>query len=403
MFLIFFLLGSSFSHARECIPAYESVELPHNGLYHRIHPSGEYILFTSPSESRKDEDPEVFLIDLTGRKAGQAPVIIPTNLKGESYPVEPSWEYISSPASNGMEFFRFSDLINKTQANYRNAKPVMSDPQNLGYYHSFAEIAGKKKVIRSTKWLDSEMIDYEVSGTSAQPILKRSKPGHYCSNITIKYAEAERKASEKFGAAVAHLKAETDLSKKAALEAEKKLADDEWMRIMNLSNLATPIISKDGLFLATRYGNPDTIKIFKLKDNGDCESPIDTGYQGSKVSFSYPEKGKLPKIVFSDDDWLGAPIVKHETADGIQVGPGGKRIILYDLETKKSKQVNPPGEYRADYPGFAKDGRIIYSTGKGLSIADGIRISSNNQNCIAKESIPSDGKTDGASSIPGSR
>ncbi len=138
-------------------------------------------------------------------------------------------------------------------------------------------------------------------------------------------------------------------------------------RLRDGLNLQNPSLSKDGTFVAGLVEG--TIRVYKINDNGTCEQVADTKHRGSKVSFSYPEKGKLPKITY--------------TAEG---GPSGNfqtRAFVYDLETSVTSIISTDNDRNPYYPGFTRDGRVMFKTSTGMTLVDPSQVNGNSPQCAA--------------------
>lgn len=126
-----------------------------------------------------------------------------------------------------------------------------------------------------------------------------------------------------------------------------------------------PILSKDGTYFAGLVGRE--IHVYKIGEDGNCELAGKTPFQGSKVSFSYPEKGKVPQITF--------------TTEGGASGGYNRRVIVYDLEKNKEVYVSDDKDLNPYYPGFTKDGRVMFQTNKGVTIVDPTQAPGSNVVC----------------------
>jgi hypothetical protein len=370
------LLGALHSMAVNCIPEREFVEFPHGGKYHRIHPSGNYILYSDSSGINKS-DPEVFIADISTRDASGKRIVkkIPTKMGFEAYPLEPSWEFITTAARStsntrdiGLSFYRFSDLIKRDSTNFNDLEPEMKDPSRGDIYHSIVEIKKDGKVTKylKTNYHDTLMEEYEVStGANGKKDLKKLPHGQFCKNLTETHADNYNKLRKKKDELENQLRHATSAN---AGQIKRDLAkvEIEFSDARNVAELATPILSKDGKYIATKYGNPHTIKVYELSGNGNCNLVKDTGYDGSKVSFSYPEQGKLPKIVFTNSN--------------AQTGVG--QVLHYDLQSDKVHKLSGNDNTFQYLPGFTADGRVIYAKKDGFVIVDSKRIASDNNTCI---------------------
>lgn len=388
-----FLFASS-AHAI-CVPAREEILLPKagGGQYHRFHPSGNYVIRT-----RKEE---IELLDLTDRAN---PKIHETRLQEETYPVEAAdggWELLASPYDNGgMNYYHFKEIL----ADKMGAKAVYVDKRHDEYYHSSAELPGSTKDVKKirtllygrsvrdyvmkrdssgrftdvtpgprferictsfvgdpTPALDRTLnpedlkkaleLEAEVDRMDAEIKSKgedwhRSKEGFefVSKKNRIKDAAAEYKYGSHYLQLNAKLQELLKLDPQPTAEIQKLNKEAYDIKNDGEEKFANPILSKDGQFVAAT--DKKSVQIYRILEGGRCEQVGSTGYPGSKVSFSYPEPGKLPKITFTTES-----------------GPSGKNatgVHIYDLNTKATQYVGKVGFYNR-YPGFLKDGRVAYT------------------------------------------
>ena len=317
-----------------------------SGSYMRVHPSGDFVFHSGQN---------VPIIDLREKddQGNIKPKVIPTPMFAEAYPIEGSWKFITSPLhKEGMKFFLFDDLLQKG----KNATPPMvkmdgveqafQDKEFNNYYQSAAELAGgtaKQVTYRVAIYDTMKFREYKVNFENGTPTtVTRGPINKICKNLS-------------------------------------------------LTRSSTPIFSKDGTEIAlnTRYANQsqsNTTKIFKLDSNGDCEQVDDLGFSTGKVNFSYPEPGKKGKVAF-----IGSGNI--QSATGVRPSTAYYNIIsTYDRDTKVVQPVSVPygkRNYQGMYPGFTKDGRIIFyesfSQG-GNKNTYGLRIAQpKNRNIIVRE------------------
>lgn len=185
MSFVFLFLTSQlvFSATPQCLPAKEEILIPHEGYYHRIHPSGNYFIYTYTDKS--------YLVDVTDRKNPKA---IQTPMREEAYPVEAptgGWELIAAPIAggghgprSGTDYFKFENLLDKKSG----TKPSYKDPGHGEYYLSSAELQGStptQKKIRTLLYSDREYRDYNLKLNAEGKVIssKKSKVKKLCSNI----------------------------------------------------------------------------------------------------------------------------------------------------------------------------------------------------------------------------
>ncbi len=301
------IIISSYQAYPKCIPARVEIDLPdtmdYTGQYHRIHPSGDYIIASSPGDGRMGN---ASIIDLTNRDDSGKIIAreIETQMKNETYPVEGSWKLISSPYDGkGMEYYDF-DMI-KSKKNAKEVDSAFHDAEHDEYYHSSAELTPYNKSkgtmsFRTVLWKGSRYRDYSV---------KFDKDGNYQSHEVIKK--------------------------------DHRLCNNVT------SNLESPIISKDGTEIASQHSG--TSQVYKINKDGTCDLVNDLGYSTSKVNFSYPKPNSKGALTF--------------TASGYYIDSSneyGRAVHYYDRDTKKTKRISSAKDERPRYPGFTEDGRVIF-------------------------------------------
>jgi hypothetical protein len=299
--IIIFSIMFSLNLFAECVPAITEVKLPsdiNTGMYHRVHPSGNYILVSASGGYGSS----VSLVDISatddeGKSKAKAYI---TPMKDEAYPVEGSWKLFASPYhSDGMRYYDFKGVL----ANEKNATPVFNDSSHNQFYHSSAELPGSNESVlkfRTLLWLGSSCADYEVSYNADGSVKSTTKGKSYelCKNLG--------------------------------------------------KTLNNPILSKDGTEVASQNSAGNTV-IYKIKSNNDCDLDVDLGYATSKVSFSYPEgnsKGKITFVGSSTQMINGVPQIV-------------KGVHQYDRDTKETKFLSKDIT-NASYPGMTKDGRVVF-------------------------------------------
>jgi hypothetical protein len=298
----------------KCVAARQVVsypeDLPNVGMYHRVHPSGQYIIASGAAEGVGEN--RVAIIDLTTKDAEGKPVAkaVKTPMINETYPVEGTWNLLASPRnfnredSPGMRYYRLGDVLEKSA----DAKPVMNDPEHDQWYHSAAELPGS---------------------TKDKPKFRTMLYGERYRDYTMSF--------DKNGVVKESTKSET---KRAC----QNLTD----------RLASPILSKDGTEVAAT--NSGKTVIYKIKDDSSCEVVDDLGVYTSKVNFSYPKAGTKGSVVFHGNF--------TSLVDGVPTAARG--VFLYNRDTKitqKLSDAKTAEEYtqtQPSYPGMTKDGRVVY-------------------------------------------
>lgn len=312
IFLFLLLVTTISTRAGECVPAREFVPFPGRpGIFHRVSPDGNYVMQSLSAEGFGD----VSIVDFSKRdtKTGARIVTIhKTPMRNETYPVEGSWRYIASPGtiSHPMEYYRFSDLLRD-----KENTNYFFDDNFWEFYHSCGELAESTATMqkfRVMSWTHLIYKDFEVN-----------------------------------------------LNSDGSIASEIKKSDTKWM-CENIASeegfeLVQPLLSKDGQEVAgiPQNNNNPTMRVYKIFPNGDCEKVLDLGFQTSKVGFSHPQKGSKGMLAFTD-----------------QSG-----VFVYDRDRDITIPVSDAKtESRGSYPGFSKDGRVIYLTSKndqmGYSIVD---------------------------------
>lgn len=135
--------------------------------------------------------------------------------------------------------------------------------------------------------------------------------------------------------------------------------------------LVNPILSKDGTYVAGLRGG--FIQVYKIGKDGSCEELPETNFRGSKVSFSYPEKGRAPKIAFTVE---GGP------SNGFRT-----EAYTYDLETKSTQKISSDRDENPYYPGYTLDGRVMFKTDAGMTIVDPNQLEGSTKSCIQKPQV----------------
>lgn len=322
----------------ECVPARVEIPFPksaqgNTGMYHRVHPSGDYVL---ASGAYGEGHTSVSIWDLKNLDKGHAKVI-KTPMVDETYPVEGSWKLFASPNHDGgtMKYFKFSDI----KAKQEQATEIFSDSEHNQYYHSSAELpgsTGRKMKFRTMLWQNSVYRDYEVSFDANGKMTKET-------------------------------------------HTETKVACG------NKQQLSSPILSKDGSEVATQDGNGHTV-IYKIKADGSCDLVDEFGFDTGKVNFSY---GNGSQVVFQASvrqDVNG----NQEYVNGIWIYERCKAPAPAGCKRGPRRLSTPADSDNASYPGMTKDGRVIYiAEGKFVIVdpkqlhKDGT-VNKNAKSCIQK-------------------
>lgn len=289
-----------------CIPARVEVDYPEDapsvGMYHRVHPSGNYIL-SSGVYSNGFRAGGVAIIDLTKKDAAGKieAVAIKTPMINETYPVEGTWSHLASPLhDDGMRYFKFDDVLKEQ----KDAKPVMNDREHSNWYHSAAELPGStpENYKFRTMLYGNSYRDYQISYDKDGKMKGSSgtKTKYACKNLT--------------------------------------------------GDLDSPILSKDGTEVAANVGHQTVI--YKIKEDSSCELVESLGFYTSKVNFSYPKPPKKGQIVFKGS--------ANVMVDGAPQRVSG--VFMYDRDTKVTTRLsnNADNDEEPSYPGMTQDGRVIY-------------------------------------------
>ena len=470
------------SHAA-CVPPKENIEIRHSGQYHRMHPSGNYFIYTSGNSAN--------LVDITDRSK---PKDLRTDLKLETYPVESAnggWSLLASPLSaggQGMNFFNFNDVLNGQQG---QVKPVYKDQQFGEWYHSTAELPGStvdNKKVRMLLYSNRRFKDYnmKIGSNGAVDSATTLQTGQICDNIFKPFLKTEEQKTkyllnrdainrleiqlrnltgdeakelskqisqarlnaegeyygpeyvenrkkrleitnkiDELNSVVVNGTSSKDLEARRSeisqiyqnsrnntereqlakeyneievklrtlrlnnpnvkrineLSSEAQVLDNDLWIIKDGKQFANPVLSKDGTLVAGLVGSK--LEVYKIKDDNSCELVGKPEHRASKVSFSYPEKGKLPKIVYT---------AESASSDF------NRKVITYDLEKKITTVISSNEDKGAYYPGFTKDGRVMYKIDTGISIVDPEQINNAGARSCAKLQTPRTQNNSGESS-----
>ena len=126
-------------------------------------------------------------------------------------------------------------------------------------------------------------------------------------------------------------------------------------------DLALPMLSKDGKYLAAVDLSTHTTKIFEIDLNGKCEQKADLGMFTSKVDFGYPNSPGANLITFHK--------FNNETQDLFNPDhpytkvPSDRfvdNIYVYNLATGELGRLSDNTRSNGVYPAFRRDGKITY-------------------------------------------
>lgn len=120
--------------------------------------------------------------------------------------------------------------------------------------------------------------------------------------------------------------------------------------------LQTPFLSKDGTMFAALNLTTQTTQVFDIS-SGKCELKVDLGFITGKADFNYDGTQLVfHKVGFDVNDSSGY-------ISSISSG-NWSNIFVYDLNTKKFKQVTQNKTENSYYPVFLKDGSILHINSK---------------------------------------
>lgn len=420
--VLFMLVGTNI--LAECIPAKSFIKYPAStgvGGYQRVHPNGDYVLHSSMGFRTPDggSSSRVVLFDLKNlNENGEAkPIMTPMN--DEVYPIMSDWSLFASPNHNdGMRYYSLDKIIE----NKNSATPEFADRYHNEYYQSVGELSSSKtkKHIRVTLYSRRNTKDYELEMKDGAVVSQKElKKGAICENIvnpstagitsderirlnsriqslTNEYLTLDRERS------TSNTTTERRTQIVSALEALRTEFNTIQSRMGAQSgeNFGSPVLSVDGNEVAASRseGASRTTKIYKINSDYSCELVDDLGFQTSKIQFSPPVAGKKGKIAF-----IGTP-----TIAGRQATSG---IYVYDRDTKELKMISKRNDGSLGYPGFTKNGRVIYpvcrrnpqvnGTSCGAEIVDPSQIDNDtgepksepSQNCIQIKGTESTSRT----------
>lgn len=339
------------------------------GHYLRVHPSGNYVLISGYGEQ------DVVIVDLTKTP----PKIISTPFNDETYPVEPNWQLIASPYnSDGMRYYEFEKVLalqDKKNVDWKREVPAaFHDRDHNEVYHSSAVVGGAKNgtlTVRTLLFHQQSYRDYQVDCSGPQCNLNAKSPqAHLCEPTML--AGDKRKRLQELREQVDQLNFETgEISSRIAdnaipLDKSKETMERLHEIMSTISQLSPelstlnieiygngsgymnqPILSKDGTEVAGTVGiGNEHIVIQKINANGSCSTVERLPFMGGKVSFSHPIPGKNGMIAYSKSYHNDPNQPEH--------------AYVYDRNKKEEVRISNDSESDARYPGFTKDGRVIY-------------------------------------------
>lgn len=317
---ISFVAAASFTFsalAGQCIPPHEYFPMegawvPRDdngnvvlGMYSRISPDGRYVLRSFSGKGLSS----VTIMELTKKNGKNGVKAYQTPMKNEAFPVQGSWRYLIDV---GGEHYKMTDLLSQQKKAKKQFTGGIS-----GFYTVAAELPGGTLAshrIRSLAW-PSENSENAGVGVLSNKIITAS---------IDKNGNAEK----------------IDSSKTFYMCSNLHGTDGNVMSL--------PMISPDGSEFASMPQNPKddvSLRLYRFgADNKDCEKVEDLKVIGAKVIFSYPQD----KMVMF---YSGGTYSNH-----------GNGVYFYHREAKTIFSLNDSGrKVRADaFPGFARDGRIVY-------------------------------------------
>ncbi len=410
MILLSFVLSFIFAASEnKCIPEHIKIPFPDMNLeYVRVSPDGKHLIVT---DTEKDK---VYLYEVVNDGGKYSLRKYETPLRNEAYPVEPDWEFISSPYHDGgTQYFRVSDLIQLQD----KATSVYKETALNEFYHS---IGGDKDGFTVMSWTRLQSQKYKVveDKIKAEGELETICPNlmdlpenlrHLKSWMLSDYQKVDEIVSNSdFGGALdmvmkacyakvtviaegcgkliktgkgtiveckENINRRSDICLEQYVTSLKKLikADtamsnvteedvDNYIKLGNFLTsdeasmhiLINPILSNDRKHVAGVYG--DSTKVYSIGAGRYCTQENDLKSRTSKVSFSYPTvDGDTKYVTYSDLEY------NEETKSDVKV------VKVYDLKSNKTYTI-ATGD--SSYSNFTKDERIIYVESDTLNIVD---------------------------------
>jgi hypothetical protein len=277
------------------------------GMYSRISPDGKYVLRSFSGKGLS----EVTLMELIKVDNGNN-IVTPYNtpLKNEAFPVMGTWRYLVDIDG---DHYRLSDI----KKNQKNAKKQFTGGIR-GFYTVAAELPGGNlnvHQIRSLSWPNSNPDNVGVGQLSNQ-VIKIKKDG------------------DSFN--------KTDSSSVYYMCSNLKSSDGQIMSL--------PMLSPNGMEFASMPQNPKdnrpSMRIYSIgSDNKSCEKVDDLRLIVAKIIFSFPEDNKFALFYSSGS-----------------VTNKGNGVSFFDRTSKNIFSLSDPMKrvFADSYPGFTKDGRIVY-------------------------------------------
>lgn len=277
------------------------------GMYSRISPDGKYVLRSFSGKGLT----EVTLMELKKDENGNN-IVVPYNtpLKNEAFPVMGTWRYLVDIDG---DHYKLSDM----KKNQKNAKKQFSGGIR-GFYTVAAELPGgniNEHQIRSLSWPNSNP-DNQGVGQLSNQVIKAKKNGENYSK--------------------------TDSSSIFYMCGNMKSSDGSIMSL--------PMLSPNGMEFASMPQSPKdnkpSMRIYSIgSDNKSCEKVDDLKLIVAKIIFSFPETNKFALFYSSGN-----------------VTNKGNGVSFFDRTSKNIFSLSDPEKkvFADSYPGFTKDGRIVY-------------------------------------------
>lgn len=279
--------------------------------YVRVHPSGKFALANINGRT--------ILLDLDDPRNPRCATV---PLAPEAYPVEPSWDLISSHDSQTMNYYSFAAL-----RAYAFPKPGSSDVKPLAVlsddlYNEFYQSHGTLRT--------------EVLADGSEKVTFRSV---YFTHLYAHEISYLRKNGEL---------QPTPPSTLIAYNLKDSLPGD----------IAMPVVSKDGRFLSVQYWKPGstdaTSRIYEVipataEKSVTIQEVANLGTSAGKLSFEYPSKRKLPRAAYRTSVQIGSRY--YVTS------------MIYDPNSKKHRLASFPWlEFGSSNPNFTAAGNLMYFT-----------------------------------------
>ncbi|MDO9184332.1 MAG: hypothetical protein Q7U04_18095 [Bacteriovorax sp.] len=307
----------AFSETNSCVPKHQFFPFSGSwvsknergdialGMYARVSPDGKYVLRSFSGEKLS----QVTLMELVpGKMNAVRPYETP--LKNEAFPVQGSWRYLVDVSG---EHYKLNDIIKYQKKAKKQFKGGIG-----GFYTVAAELpngSAKLHQIRSLSWPNSD------SDNMGQGVL------------TNKVITARLNSN-----ATAELVSSTGINYMCSN-----------IRSTDGSVMSLPMISPDGSEFSAMPQNPKdsdpSMRIYSFgKNNKDCTPVLDLKVMVAKIVFSSNEQKQI--LFYSSGSLTNK----------------GNGIHFYDRNVNKMFTLDDAGKKIAadSYPGFTKDGRIVY-------------------------------------------